>query len=112
MSRAVKLKGEALAKAFLALCKQEEIMEPQREHRFLPPRRFRFDYAWPSRKVALEVEGGVWSQGRHVRGSGFLDDMEKYNLAALNGWRVLRVTPQQLCTPETVGMLQVAGVAA
>jgi hypothetical protein len=46
--------------------------------------------------IALEVEGGVWTRGRHTRGKGFLGDMEKYNAAALGGWCVLRVTPDRL----------------
>jgi len=66
------------------------------EYRFHARRRWRFDYAWPEQMLALEIEGGVWSGGRHVRGKGFLGDMEKYNAAALAGWRVLRVTPGQL----------------
>ena len=53
---------------------------------------WRFDFAWPERKLAVEVEGGHWMQGRHVRGQGFENDCEKYNEAALLGWRVLRVT--------------------
>lgn len=66
--------------------------EPVREYRFHPHRRWRFDFAWPGQKLAVEVEGGVWSGGRHVRGAGFSRDCEKYNEAALNGWCVLRVT--------------------
>ena len=65
---------------------------PEREHRFAPPRRWRFDFAWPARRIAAEVEGGTWSRGRHVRGRGFEADCEKYNAAALAGWRVLRFT--------------------
>lgn len=108
MGRAVKLKGEALAKAFLALCKQEGIPEPVRELQFAQPRRWRFDYCWYSASLALEVEGGIWSGGRHVRGAGFLKDAEKYNSATLRGYRVLRVTPDTLCTSETVEMLRQA----
>lgn len=66
--------------------------EPEREYRFAPPRRWRFDYAWPGLRLALEVEGGTWSRGRHTRGRGYANDCEKYNAAALAGWRVLRVT--------------------
>lgn len=55
-------------------------------------RDWRFDFAWPKRKIALEVEGGTWSRGRHTRGSGFEKDCEKYNEATLLGWRVMRVT--------------------
>jgi very-short-patch-repair endonuclease len=66
--------------------------EFEREHVFAPPRRYRFDFAWPELKVAAEVEGGTWTGGRHTRGDGFERDAEKYNLAALDGWRVLRFT--------------------
>ena len=67
-------------------------LAPVREYRFALPRRFRFDFAWPSERVAVELEGGIWMRGRHVRGKGYEKDCEKYNLAALRGWRVLRFT--------------------
>ena len=66
------------------------VPEPVREHRFDAVRRWRFDFSWPWAKVAVEVEGGTWSGGRHTRPSGFAADLEKYNAAALAGWRVLR----------------------
>ena len=53
-------------------------------------RRWRFDFCWRQQKLAVEVEGGTWSRGRHTRGSGFEKDCEKYNTAALLGWIVLR----------------------
>jgi len=68
------------------------LKEPEREYRFSPPRRWRFDFAWPDEKVAVEVEGGTWSFGRHVRGRGYAADCEKYNAAVIDGWRVLRFT--------------------
>lgn len=68
----------------------------EREYRFALPRKWRFDYAWPAQKIALEIEGGVWIQGRHTRGKGFLEDMNKYNEAGFLGWRVFRATPEQL----------------
>jgi very-short-patch-repair endonuclease len=67
--------------------------EPVREHRFHPSRRWRFDFAWPAAMLAVEVEGGSWIHGRHVRGRGFAADCDKYNAAVLLGWRVLRFTP-------------------
>ena len=63
---------------------------PIREHRFAPPRRWRFDFAWPDWRVAVELEGGAWARGRHTRGAGYVADCEKYNAATLAGWRVLR----------------------
>lgn len=61
------------------------------EHRFHPTRRWRFDYAWPEYMIALEVEGGAFVRGRHTRGAGFRNDIEKYNEATLAGWHVLRI---------------------
>lgn len=66
------------------------------EHRFAPPRRWRFDYAWIESRVALEIEGGLWQYGRHNRPASMIKDMEKYNEAAILGWCVIRVTPDQL----------------
>jgi Uncharacterized protein conserved in bacteria len=65
---------------------------PEREYRFAPPRRYRADFAWPDRRVIAEVEGGTYSGGRHVRPKGYENDCNKYNLAALGGWRVFRFT--------------------
>lgn len=64
----------------------------QREYRFHPERKWRFDFAWPPELLALEIEGrGMGGQmGRHQTVSGVLADCEKYNTALLMGWRVLR----------------------
>jgi very-short-patch-repair endonuclease len=63
-----------------------------REHRFAAPRKWKFDFAWPELMIAVEIEGGIWNEGRHTRGAGFAADVEKYNAAAMDGWRVLRYT--------------------
>ena len=65
---------------------------PAREFRFAPPRRWRFDFAWPDLWLAVEVEGGTFAGGRHTQGPGFERDCEKANTAVLAGWRVLRFT--------------------
>ena len=91
---------------FAALCRGEGMPEPVAEFRFHPVRRWRFDYAWPDAKVALEVEGGIWTGGRHTRGAGFVADLEKYNTATALGWRVLRTTPKGLRSTETLGDLK------
>ena len=67
-----------------------------REHRFDSKRRFRFDLAWPEQRVAVEVEGGLRRYGRHNRPEGYASDCEKYNLAQIAGWVVLRYTTEML----------------
>lgn len=86
--------------AFNLQCRALLMPEPVAEYRFEPKRRWRLDWAWPDRKVALEVEGGVWIRGRHSRGAGMVKDMEKYNALAVAGWRLLRVTPQMVDNGE------------
>ena len=104
--RANQAKAETLARCFVALCRQRGIPEPTREYRFAAPdRQWRFDFAWPMQNVALESEGGVWSRGAHTRGAHFLSDMEKYNHAALRGWRVFRTVPGQLNDSATLDMI-------
>ena len=93
---------------FTALCKSDLCVECVREHQFHPDRKWRFDYAIPSHLIALEVEGGVWTGGRHTSPRGFLGDMEKYNAATLMGWRVFRCTPETLHTRDTLDMLRAA----
>lgn len=58
------------------------------EYKFHSGRRWRFDYACPVKKIAVEQEGGIWIIGRHNRGKGFINDMEKYNAATVMGWRL------------------------
>lgn len=95
-----------LTDAFTAICRSELRMEVVKEFRFHPTRRWRFDYAIPSHKIALEVEGGVFTGGRHTRSKGFIGDMEKYNEAARLGWTVVRVIPAELYTRKTVQLLR------
>lgn len=81
------------------------IPEPLREYRFDPKRRWRADFAWPELMLLVEVEGGQWTNGRHTRGAGFEADCEKYNEAALFGWRVLRVTSTHIKTGEALAWI-------
>ncbi len=78
-----------------------------KELRFHPQRMWRFDYAIPSHKIALEVEGGVFTNGRHTRPKGFLGDMKKYNTATMMGWRVVRTTPKDLLSDATFKRLRI-----
>lgn len=87
---------------------QAGLPPPEREVRFLPARRWRFDLAWPDRKLAVEVHGGVYTNGRHTRGKGFTRDREKMNEALLLGWRVLEVTSEQVQSGQALTWIEKA----
>lgn len=78
---------------YLRLC-GSDLPQPMRELRFHPTRKWRFDWAWPEQRVALEVDGGRYALagGRHATDA----DHEKLNAAAALGWRVLHVSPQAM----------------
>lgn len=91
---------------FAAVCVGAGLPRPVREHKFHPARKWRFDYAWPDRLVAIEVQGGLWSKqfgarAAHSMPLNILRDMEKGNAAVFLGWRVLHYTPEQL--PAALG---------
>ena len=69
--------------------------EVVKELQFHPDRKWRFDYAFPSRKIAIEIDGAIWTLGRHNSPRGYLNDMEKLNTAASMGWLVLRFSTDE-----------------
>lgn len=67
------------------------------EYRFHPVRRWRFDYAVPEIRLAVEYNGHggfVMAGGMSRHGSmiGMTGDAEKLNAAIGHGWRVLQFT--------------------
>ena len=108
--------------------------KPLREVGFHEQRKWRFDFAWPERLIAVEVEGGVWGQivhchrcgtqvlmtlkdgrrvpvrtgGRHQTGRGYTSDVEKYSSAALMGWMVIRVTPEHIKDGKAIQWVELA----
>ncbi len=85
------------------------IVDYKREFFFHPERRWRFDFAWESLKLAVEVEGGVgrFSQkSRHTSYVGFENDIEKYNTATLLGWHVLRFTMANIKTGDALTTIE------
>jgi very-short-patch-repair endonuclease len=78
----------------------------EREYRFDQTRRFRFDFAKPESLIAVEIEGGIWTKGRHSHGVGMEIDMRKYNLAASLGWRVLRFSTDMVTSGEAINTVK------
>lgn len=92
---------------FLILLRQQLGLEAVEEHPFHPERKWRFDVAIPSLKIAVEIEGGIWKEGggAHSRPANILRDIEKYNAAIMEGWKVLRVVPEDLHKTHILTMI-------
>ena len=97
------MKTSSLESKFIALWNSREALaaaqwvgelpSPRRELRFHAKRKWRFDFAWPGYRVAVEMDGGIFTGGRHSRGGPqYADGAEKRNAATMLGWRVLTYT--------------------
>jgi very-short-patch-repair endonuclease len=75
------------------------------EYEFCPGRKWRFDFVLTGeehRKIGIEIEGGVWSGGRHTRGKPFERDCEKHNMAVKLGWSVLRYSTDMVLAGDAI----------
>lgn len=88
--------------AQLALHPRTAHLHVEQEYRFHKVRRWRIDYYLPAYRLAIEIEGGAWTRGRHTRGKGFIGDMEKYNALTLDGIALLRYTPSQVADGSAI----------
>lgn len=78
------------------------------QFRFCPTRRWRADFAYPEAMLLIEVDGGTWTGGRHVRGKGFENDCEKTSTAAALGYRVIRLTRGMIESGQAVELIRQA----
>jgi hypothetical protein len=78
------------------------------QHRFVTGRQYRFDRCWTEQKVAAEVQGGIWSGGRHARGSGIAAECVKLSIAAALGWRVLPLTDDMIESGQAIELIRQA----
>lgn len=70
----------------------------EREYQFHPDRKWRSDFCIRPHWILVEIEGAVWTSGRHTRGSGFIKDLEKYNTCSVLGYRLLRFSTADVLT--------------
>lgn len=91
---------------FWEMLRAEGMPLPRREFRFHETRQWRFDFAWPDRMLALEVEGGIYSKGRHARGQGYQEDLDKYNAAVVLGWGVLRYSTEDVVCGKAIAAIR------
>ena len=93
-------------RGFAALLPFFGIPKCECEFKFHPSRKYRFDYAWPTPKVAVELEGAIWTRGGHSTPRGILRDIEKYNEALNLGWKVIRIVHANVEHPYTESSLK------
>ncbi|TCB67414.1 DUF559 domain-containing protein [Acinetobacter sp. ANC 4216] len=98
-SKYPKVKGEKVPNEFeakLAMELRALKINFEQEYQFHPKRKWRADFHLVGKKILVEVEGGIWSGGRHTRGKGYIGDMEKYNAATMMGYQVIRFSTEQV----------------
>lgn len=98
-SKHPKVKGEKVPNEFEAkLARELRALKInfEQEYQFHPKRKWRADFHLGGKKILVEVEGGIWSGGRHTRGKGYIGDMEKYNAAVMMGYQVIRFSTEQV----------------
>lgn len=76
------------------------------EYRFHHSRRWRFDVAILDLELAVEVDGGGWTRGRHHRPQGRDNDNEKDAAAQADGWRVIHVSPEHIANGEALSLVE------
>lgn len=82
----------SIPKNFISLYLRSLNIEVVPEYKFLPNRKFRADWYIPSLNLLIEYEGIMSAKSRHTSVTGYSKDSEKYNLATLAGYRILRYT--------------------
>ena len=75
-------------------------------HPFWRDRAWRLDFAWPTQRLAVEVQGGLFVQGRHTRGAALAAEYERHNEATLRNWRVLYVTAEQIADGSALAWIE------
>lgn len=89
---------------FERLLLRYQLPQPIREYKFHPIRKWRFDFAWPKIKLAVEIDGGTFGGtkmlGNHAIGKRYQEDCIKSNAAQLDGWAVLRADREMVSTEE------------
>jgi len=108
-SKRPKVKGEKVPNEFEAKLARELKtlkIEFEQEFEFHPKRKWRADFHLVGKKILVEVEGGIWTGGRHTRGKGYLGDLEKYNAATMMGFQVIRFSTDQVKSGHAIQQIE------
>lgn len=63
-----------------------------------PTRKWRLDFYSEQLALGLEIEGGIWIGGAHVRPKGFQEDLDKYNRIQALGVTIFRFSTEDVLT--------------
>lgn len=80
--------------------------DPVRQHFYAPPRKLRADFAWPERRLLVEVQGGVFNRKAHGSITGVLADIDRLNAATIAGWHMLRFVPDQVKNGSALAVIE------
>ena len=100
------VKVESVGEAALIQQLKTLKIEFEQEFQFHKTRKWRADFHIKNTKLLIEVEGGIWSGGRHTRGKGYIGDMEKYNAATMMGYQVLRFSTEQVTSGFAIKQIE------
>lgn len=100
MSKGSKLED----KFFVLMTEAAPDIKILRWQKVIKGRRFEFDFCLPDYRILIEIQGAVFSGGRHTRGYGYTADCEKLRLATFDGWKVLWYTSRDI-TKENIDRL-------
>ena len=104
-SKRPKVKSQKVPNEFeakLALELKALKLDFEQEFKFHQSRKWRADFHLKGRMILIEVEGGIWSGGRHTRGKGYIGDMQKYNAATMLGYQVIRFSTEQVKSGKAI----------
>ena len=108
MAAVLKKTGSSLEDLLLMQIRAIGLPDPITQFKFAESigRKWSLDFCWPDLKLAVEVEGGIWSGGRHTRGKGFEEDCRKYNTLQQMGCRLLRFTGDMIKSGEAINLIE------
>jgi len=99
-------KVESVGESLLATQLKALKIEFEREFKFHHKRKWKADFHITGKHILVEVEGGIWSGGRHTRAKGYLGDLEKYNTATMMGYQVIRFSTEQVMSGLAVQQIE------
>lgn len=91
-----KAKRDSLRAEFLTQWRRLGGPELVEEFKFHLVRDWAFDFAHEASRVCIDLQGGNWVNGAHVRPAQYSRDCKKHNTAILMGFRVFWFTTDMI----------------